>query len=137
MSIEQDIRDLTVAIRNLTIALNNQQSRIPFENEPVIKILEEVAADLTVEPNEDEILEQVMSRDGDKPKTKSAKKAVEPEIKLISREELQSKCTALVRSNREIKVKLIDWLKDKGASSLVELEAKYLSDFNDFVESMK
>jgi hypothetical protein len=137
MSIEQDIRDLTVAIRNLTIALNNQQSRIPFENEPVIKILEEVAADLTVEPNEDEILEQVMSRDGDKPKAKPAKKAVEPEIKLISREELQSKCTALVRSNREIKVKLIDWLKDKGASSLVELEAKYLSDFNDFVESVK
>lgn len=132
MSIEQDIRDLTVAIRNLTIALNNNQTRIPFDNAPAIKILEEVAADLSTE---DEILEQVMSHDGDKPKRKKSP-VVEPEIVLISKTELQSKCSALVRTNREIKTKLIDWLKTKGASSLTELDVKYLNEFNTFVESL-
>lgn len=137
MSIEQEIRDLTVAINTLAYAI--LQKPVPAQTDAVelAEELEAVAELLPVEEKSpkpakvkeltDEEALAIVSKD----KTKA-----EP-ASTISKEELQAQCLKLVRANREVKPKLQAWLKDRGSDSLADLDNKYLADFQAFVDAIE
>ena len=115
MSIEQEIRDLTVAINTLAYAILNKPLPTQTDTVELAEELEAVVELLPVEEKSpkpapvkeltDEEALAIVSKE--KPKAEPAP--------AISKEELQAQCLKLVRAKREIKPKLQAWLKDRGS----------------------
>ena len=137
MSIEQEIRDLTVAINTLAYAILNKPLPTQTDTVELAEELEAVVELLPVEEKSpkpapvkeltDEEALAIVSKE--KPKAEPAS--------TISKEELQAQCLKLVRAKREIKPKLQAWLKDRGSESLADLDNKYLADFQAFVDAIE
>ena len=137
MSIEQEIRDLTVAVNTLAYAILNKPLPTQTDTVELAEELEAVVELLPVEEKSpkpapvkeltDEEALAIVSKE--KPKAEPAP--------AISKEELQAQCLKLVRAKREIKPKLQAWLKDRGSDSLADLDNKYLADFQAFVDAIE
>lgn len=128
MSIEQEIRDLTIAINGLTYAILNKPVPVQADIEELkeiaeaITIVEEVAAEMT-----DEEALAIVSKE----KVKPAKE------EKLSKDDLQAQCMKLVRANRAIKAQLQSWLKDRGSESLANLDDQHLPDFKAFIDAIE
>jgi hypothetical protein len=123
MSIEQEIRDLTIAINGLTYAILNK----PVPQQADIHELEAIAEAIPVVEMTDEEALAIVSKEKAKP-SKEEK---------LSKDDLQAQCMKLVRANRAIKAQLQSWLKDRGSESLANLDDQHLPDFKAFIDAIE
>jgi hypothetical protein len=123
MSIEQEIRDLTIAINGLTYAILNK----PVPQQVDIHELEAIAEAIPVVEMTDEEALAIVSKE----KAKPAKE------EKLSKDDLQAQCMKLVRANRAIKAQLQSWLKDRGSESLANLDEQHLPDFKAFIDAIE
>ena len=123
MSIEQEIRDLTIAINGLTYAILNK----PVSVQADIEELKEIAEAITIVEMTDEEALAIVSKE----KVKPAKE------EKLSKDDLQAQCMKLVRANRAIKAQLQSWLKDRGSESLANLDDQHLPDFKAFIDAIE
>jgi len=141
MSIEQEIRDLTVAINSLTYAILSKPLPVRADIHEIVEELTEVAEELPVKPikkaktvaftapeptpmSDDEALAIVANEPA----------PVVPQT--LSKDELKQQCLKLVRKDGALKPKLKSWLKDRGSDSLADLDEKHLADFQAFVDAV-
>ena len=123
MSIEQEIRDLTIAINGLTYAILNK----PVSVQADIEELKEIAEAITIVEMTDEEALAIVSKE----KVKPAKE------EKLNKDDLQAQCMKLVRANRAIKAQLQSWLKDRGSESLANLDDQHLPDFKAFIDAIE
>ena len=139
MSIEQEIRDLTVAVNTLAYAILNKP--LPTQTDTV-ELAEELEAVVELLPVEEKSpkpapVKELTDEEALAIVSKEKPKAEPVPAPAISKEELQAQCLKLVRAKREIKPKLQAWLKDRGSDSLADLDNKYLADFQAFVDAIE
>lgn len=137
MSIEQEIRDLTVAINTLAYAILNKPLPTQTDTVELAEELEAVAELLPVEEKSPKPAKVKELTDEEALAIVSKEKPKAEPAPAISKEELQAQCLKLVRAKRELKPKLKAWLKDRGSDSLADLDNKYLADFQAFVDAIE
>ena len=137
MSIEQEIRDLTVAINTLAYAILNKPLPTQTDTVELTEELEAVVELLPVEEKSPKPAKVKELTDEEALAIVSKEKPKAEPAPAISKEELQAQCLKLVRAKREIKPKLQAWLKDRGSDSLADLDNKYLADFQAFVDAIE
>jgi len=138
MSIEQEIRDLTVAINSLTYAILSKPVQADIKE--IVEELTEVAQELPVKPIK-KAKTVAFTAPEPTPTPMSDEEALaivanEPVPQTLSKDELQQQCLKLIRNDRAIKPRLQSWLKDRGSDSLADLDEKHLADFQAFVDAV-
>ena len=143
MSIEQEIRDLTVAINSLTYAILSKPVPAQADIKEIVEALTEVAEELPVKPIKKA---KTVAFTAPEPTPMSDEEAlaivanepvpVAPAPQTLSKDELQQQCLKLVRKDGALKPKLKSWLKDRGSDSLADLDEKHLADFQAFVDAV-
>ena len=138
MSIEQEIRDLTVAINSLTYAILSKPLPVQVDVHELVEELTEVAEELPVKPIKKA---KTVAFTAPEPTPMSDEEALaivanEPVPQTLSKDELQQQCLKLVRKDGALKPKLKSWLKDRGSDSLADLDEKHLADFQAFVDAV-
>ena len=138
MSIEQEIRDLTVAINSLTYAILSKPLPVQADVHELVEELTEVAEELPVKPIKKA---KTVAFTAPEPTPMSDEEALaivanEPVPQTLSKDELQQQCLKLVRKDGALKPKLKSWLKDRGSDSLADLDEKHLADFQAFVDAV-
>jgi len=137
MSIEQEIRDLTVAINTLAYAILNKPLPTQTDTVELTEELEAVVELLPVEEKSPKPAKVKELTDEEALAIVSKEKPKAEPAPAISKEELQAQCLKMVRAKPEIKPKLQAWLKDRGSDSLADLDNKYLADFQAFVDAIE
>ena len=143
MSIEQEIRDLTVAINSLTYAILSKPLPVQADIHEIVEELTEVAEELPVKPIKKA---KTIAFTAPEPTPMSDEEAlaivanepvpVAPAPQTLTKDELQQQCLKLVRKDGALKPKLKSWLKDRGSDSLADLDEKHLADFQAFVDAV-
>ena len=139
MSIEQEIRDLTVAINSLTYAILSKPLPVQADIQEIVEELTEVAEELPVKPIKKAktvAFTAPMSDEEALAIIANEPVPVAPVSQTLSKDELQQQCLKLVRKNGALKPKLKSWLKDRGSDSLADLDEKHLADFQAFVDAV-
>lgn len=145
MSIEQEIRDLTVAITGLTYAILSKPVPVQADIKEIVEELTEVAQELPVKPikkgktvafTAPEPAPTPMSDEEALAIVANEPTPVAPAAQTLSKDELQQQCLKLIRNDRAIKPRLLSWLKDRGSDSLADLDDKHLADFQAFISAV-
>ena len=145
MSIEQEIRDLTVAINSLAYAILSKPLPVQADIHELVEELTEVAEELPVKPikkaktvafTAPEPTPTPMSDEEALAIVANEPVPVAPAPQTLSKDELQQQCLKLVRKDGALKPKLKSWLKDRGSDSLADLDEKHLADFQAFVDAV-
>lgn len=139
MSIEQEIRDLTVAINSLTYAILSKPIPVQADIHELVTELTEVAEELPVKPIKKAktvAFTAPMSDEEALAIVANEPVPVVPAPQTLSKDELQQQCLKLVRKDGALKPKLKSWLKDRGSDSLADLDEKHLVDFQAFISAV-